>query len=71
MVELTMEARVAYKEMIATLERESAEEENKSDCVPIKAHSQESNQQDTDKTPPLESDEDVPNYSRFLVFLLL
>ncbi|XP_048359580.1 selenocysteine insertion sequence-binding protein 2 isoform X2 [Sphaerodactylus townsendi] len=62
MVELTMEARLAYKEMIAGLQRESAGEENESDCTHSKTHYEESNIQDAGKAPFLESDEDVPNY---------
>lgn len=57
-----MEARLAYKEMIATLERESAEEEDKSDCTHMKTHYSEK-PEDCGEVPLPESDEDVPNYS--------
>ncbi|XP_061481923.1 selenocysteine insertion sequence-binding protein 2 isoform X2 [Rhineura floridana] len=62
MVELTMEARVAYKEMIAAFEKESAEEENESDFVHLKTHDRERSQLDIAEAPLPESDEDVPNY---------
>ncbi|XP_062985511.1 selenocysteine insertion sequence-binding protein 2 isoform X2 [Elgaria multicarinata webbii] len=62
MVDLTMEARQAYKEMIAALEREPSEEENESDCAPLKAHYSESSPLDTGEVPLPESDDDVPDY---------
>ncbi|XP_053152564.1 selenocysteine insertion sequence-binding protein 2 isoform X2 [Hemicordylus capensis] len=61
MVELTMEARLAYKEMIAALERESAEEGSESECARTQPHPRES-LQDTAEMSLQESDEDVPNY---------
>ncbi|KAJ6669656.1 hypothetical protein lerEdw1_000205 [Lerista edwardsae] len=61
MVELTVEARLAYKEMIAALERESAEEESESDCARVKTLCSE-RPQDSSEGPLPESDEDVPNY---------
>ncbi|XP_003216544.2 selenocysteine insertion sequence-binding protein 2 isoform X2 [Anolis carolinensis] len=62
MVELTMEARQAYKDMISALERESAEEESGSDCTPSKNPYSESRPLDTVEVPPPESEEDVPDY---------
>ncbi|XP_015264584.1 PREDICTED: selenocysteine insertion sequence-binding protein 2 [Gekko japonicus] len=62
MVELTMEARLAYKEMIATLQQECAGEEKESDCTNSKINFRESNLQDAGKAPSPESDEEVPNY---------
>ncbi|XP_066474530.1 selenocysteine insertion sequence-binding protein 2 isoform X2 [Tiliqua scincoides] len=61
MVELTVEARLAYKEMIAALERESAEEEGKNDCARLKTHCS-GRPQDSGQVPLPESDEDAPNY---------
>lgn len=63
MVDLTMEARLAYKEMIATLQGECADEENESDCTNSNISYRESNLQDASKGPSPESDEEVPNYS--------
>lgn len=63
-----MEARLAYKEMIAAL-RESADEENESDCTSSKISNKESNLQDPGKAPSPESDEEVPNYSKFFPFV--
>nr|XP_060618015.1 selenocysteine insertion sequence-binding protein 2 isoform X1 [Anolis sagrei ordinatus] len=62
MVELTMEARQAYKDMISALERESAEEENGSDYTPSKTPYSESLPVDTVEVPPPEPEEDVPDY---------
>ncbi|KAH0628187.1 hypothetical protein JD844_009035 [Phrynosoma platyrhinos] len=62
MVELTMEARQAYKEMISALERESAEEENGSDCTQSKTPYSESSPLETFGVPVPESEEDVPDY---------
>nr|XP_056704513.1 selenocysteine insertion sequence-binding protein 2 [Euleptes europaea] len=62
MVELTMEARSSYKEMIAAVQRDCAGEENESDCTRSKTDDSENNLQDVVKAPSPESDEDVPNY---------
>ncbi|XP_044302251.1 selenocysteine insertion sequence-binding protein 2 isoform X1 [Varanus komodoensis] len=62
MVELTMEARKAYKDMIAALEREPTKEENGSDCVPAKAHCGANSPVATGDAPLPEHDEDVPDY---------
>ncbi|XP_034955829.1 selenocysteine insertion sequence-binding protein 2 isoform X2 [Zootoca vivipara] len=63
MVELTMEARLAYKEMIAALQKESAEEEKESDSAQLKTLCREPSPLDGGEAPLLpESDEDVPNY---------
>ncbi|XP_072848476.2 selenocysteine insertion sequence-binding protein 2 isoform X1 [Pogona vitticeps] len=62
MVELTMEARLAYKEMIAALERDSAEEKNESACPDLTTNPGESSQRDTREVHLPESDEDLPDY---------
>ncbi|XP_015746216.2 selenocysteine insertion sequence-binding protein 2 isoform X2 [Python bivittatus] len=61
MVELTMEARLAYKEMISALERESSEEVKQSDCV-LQTHQKENCALDTTIVPLQEPEDDVPNY---------
>ncbi|CAI5787013.1 Ribosomal_L7Ae domain-containing protein [Podarcis lilfordi] len=62
MVELTMEARLAYKEMIAALQKESAEEEKESDSANLKTLCREPSPLEAGEVPLPESDEDVPNY---------
>ncbi|XP_042311705.1 selenocysteine insertion sequence-binding protein 2 isoform X2 [Sceloporus undulatus] len=62
MVELTMEARQAYKEMISALERESAEEENGSDYTQSKTPDSENSPLETFVLPAPQSEEDVPDY---------
>ncbi|XP_077200619.1 selenocysteine insertion sequence-binding protein 2 isoform X2 [Paroedura picta] len=62
MVELTMEARSAYKEMIAALQRESAGEEDESDGTNSRIYYREDNLQDAGKVLSPESDEEIPNY---------
>ncbi|XP_033020050.1 selenocysteine insertion sequence-binding protein 2 isoform X2 [Lacerta agilis] len=62
MVELTMEARLAYKEMIAALQKESAEEEKESDSAHLKTLCREPSPLEAAEAPLPESDEDVPNY---------
>ncbi|XP_070598916.1 selenocysteine insertion sequence-binding protein 2 isoform X2 [Erythrolamprus reginae] len=61
MVELTMEARLAYKEMISTLEKESTEEVKQSDCT-LETHQKENCALDNGIVPLQESEEDSPNY---------
>ncbi|XP_034265924.1 selenocysteine insertion sequence-binding protein 2 isoform X1 [Pantherophis guttatus] len=61
MVELTMEARLAYKEMISTLEKESSEEIKQSDCA-IQTHQKENCALDNGIVPLQVSEEDSPNY---------
>lgn len=62
MVQLTVEARTAYKAMIAALEEEAAEEGSE------KCNStHEESLPETSKAPHVESDDDVPNYSECLV----
>ncbi|KYO20653.1 selenocysteine insertion sequence-binding protein 2 isoform A [Alligator mississippiensis] len=57
MVQLTVEARTAYKAMIAALEEEAAEEGSE------KCNStHEESLPETSKAPHVESDDDVPNY---------
>ncbi|XP_074851173.1 selenocysteine insertion sequence-binding protein 2 isoform X2 [Carettochelys insculpta] len=63
MVELTMEARHAYKEMVAALEEEAAgggRSEKHSTIVPTQYAEQSSFK--AGKTPHVEFDEDIPNY---------
>ncbi|KAJ7335620.1 hypothetical protein JRQ81_013561 [Phrynocephalus forsythii] len=62
MVELTVEARLAYKEMIAALERDSAEGKNGSADADLKTNPGERSQPDTREVPLPESEEDVPDY---------
>ncbi|KAM3846128.1 selenocysteine insertion sequence-binding protein 2 isoform 1-T1 [Vipera latastei] len=61
MVELTMEARLAYKEMISALEKESSEEIKQSDCT-LQTHQKKYSGLDVVIVPLQESEEDVPNY---------
>ncbi|XP_039217359.1 selenocysteine insertion sequence-binding protein 2 isoform X1 [Crotalus tigris] len=61
MVELTMEARLAYKEMISAVEKESSEEVKQSDCA-LQTHQKENCELDASIVPLQESEEDVPNY---------
>ncbi|XP_063151315.1 selenocysteine insertion sequence-binding protein 2 isoform X2 [Candoia aspera] len=61
MVELTMEARLAYKEMISAIEKESSEETKQSDCA-LQTHQKEICALDTGIVPLQGSEEDVPNY---------
>ncbi|XP_013915417.1 PREDICTED: selenocysteine insertion sequence-binding protein 2 isoform X2 [Thamnophis sirtalis] len=61
MVELTMEARLAYKEMISTLEKESSEDVKQSDCV-LQTDREENCALDNGMVPFQESEEDAPNY---------
>lgn len=64
MVELTMEARLAYKEMISALEKESSEEVKQSDCA-LQTHQKKYCGLDVVIVPLQESEEAVPNYSEF------
>ncbi|XP_026529919.1 selenocysteine insertion sequence-binding protein 2 isoform X1 [Notechis scutatus] len=61
MVELTMEARLAYKEMISALEKESSEEVKQGDCA-LQTHQKENYALDNGIVPLQESEEDAPNY---------
>uniref|UniRef100_A0A8C8RZZ6 SECIS binding protein 2 n=1 Tax=Pelusios castaneus TaxID=367368 RepID=A0A8C8RZZ6_9SAUR len=63
MVELTMEARHVYKDMIAALEEEAAEGEGSEKHSTILATQyEEGSSPKTSRTPHVESDEDIPNY---------
>ncbi|EMP36289.1 Selenocysteine insertion sequence-binding protein 2, partial [Chelonia mydas] len=63
MVELTMEARHAYKDMVAALEEEAAEGGGSEKHSTILTTQYEENSlSKTGKTPHVQSDEDVPNY---------
>lgn len=59
-----MEARLAYKEMISTLEKESSEEIKQSDCA-IQTHQKENCALDNGIVPLQVSEEDSPNYREF------
>ncbi|XP_034629801.1 selenocysteine insertion sequence-binding protein 2 isoform X5 [Trachemys scripta elegans] len=63
MVELTMEARHAYKDMVAALEEEAAEGGgSEKHSTILTTQYEEKSLSETGKTPHVESDEDVPNY---------
>ncbi|KAM7166553.1 selenocysteine insertion sequence-binding protein 2 isoform 1-T1 [Macrochelys suwanniensis] len=63
MAELTMEARHAYKDMVAALEDEAAEGGgSEKHSTILTTQYEEKNLSETGKTPPVESDENVPNY---------
>nr|XP_048705203.1 selenocysteine insertion sequence-binding protein 2 isoform X5 [Caretta caretta] len=63
MVELTMEARHAYKDMVAALEEEAAEGGgSEKHSTILTTQYEEKSLSKTGKTPHVESDEDVPNY---------
>ncbi|KAM9138493.1 selenocysteine insertion sequence-binding protein 2 isoform 2-T3 [Pangshura tecta] len=63
MVELTMEARHAYKDMVAALEEEAAERGgSEKHSTIVTTQYEEKSLSETGKTPHVESDEDVPNY---------
>ncbi|XP_075787994.1 selenocysteine insertion sequence-binding protein 2 isoform X2 [Pelodiscus sinensis] len=65
MVELTMEARHAYKDMVAALEEEAAEgggSEKEKQSIILSTQCEEKSLPKTGQTPHVESDEDVPNY---------
>uniref|UniRef100_A0A8D0GX89 SECIS binding protein 2 n=1 Tax=Sphenodon punctatus TaxID=8508 RepID=A0A8D0GX89_SPHPU len=61
MIELTVEARQAYKDMIAALEREAGEEGSEEHSAQLTTE-HESNLPDTNKAAHTKSDEEVPNY---------
>lgn len=64
MVELTMEARHAYKDMVAALEEEAAEGGgSEKHSTILTTRYEEKSLSKTGKTPHVQSDEDVPNYS--------
>uniref|UniRef100_A0A8C0H986 SECIS binding protein 2 n=1 Tax=Chelonoidis abingdonii TaxID=106734 RepID=A0A8C0H986_CHEAB len=64
MVELTMEARHAYKDMVAALEEEVAEGGgSEKHSTILTSQYEKKSLSKTSKTPHVESDEDVPNYS--------
>ncbi|KAG8130750.1 hypothetical protein E2320_017371 [Naja naja] len=56
-----MEARLAYKEMISALEKESSEEVKQGDCA-LQTHQKENYALDNGIVPLQESEEDAPNY---------
>nr|XP_032628263.1 selenocysteine insertion sequence-binding protein 2 isoform X3 [Chelonoidis abingdonii] len=63
MVELTMEARHAYKDMVAALEEEVAEGGgSEKHSTILTSQYEKKSLSKTSKTPHVESDEDVPNY---------
>lgn len=60
-----MEARLAYKEMISTLEKESSEDVKQSDYVLQTDQTEENCALDNGIVPFQESEEDALNYSEF------
>ncbi|XP_067425424.1 selenocysteine insertion sequence-binding protein 2 isoform X2 [Emydura macquarii macquarii] len=63
MVELTMEAKHAYKDMVAALEEEAAEGGgNEKHSTILTTQYEEKSSPETGETPRVESDEDVPTY---------
>lgn len=73
MVQLTTEARKAYKDMIAALEEEAKAGLRETQPSIVTPESEKNGFLETCKTSSKDSDEDVPNYSKFfsdMVFVL-
>lgn len=67
MVQLTTEARKAYKDMIAALEEEAKAGLKETQPSILTPESEKNGFLETCKTSPKDSDEDVPNYSKFFL----
>lgn len=71
MVQLTTEARKAYKDMIAALEEEAKAGLRETQPSILTPESEKSGSLETCKTSSKDSDEDVPNYSKYLLTCFL
>lgn len=69
MVQLTTEARKAYKDMIAALEEEAGLRETQPSILTPEC--EKNGLLETCKTSSKDSDEDVPNYSKYLLTWVL
>lgn len=67
MVQLTTEARKAYKDMIAALEEEAEEGLRETQPSILTTENGKNGLSETGKTSSKDSDEDVPNYSEYLL----
>lgn len=66
MVQLTTEARKAYKDMVAALEEEAEGRQTETELSIITTEFEKSCLSETGKTPK-NNDEDIPNYSEYLL----
>lgn len=67
MVQLTTEARKAYKEMVAALEEEAEGSQTETELSIITTEFEKSCLSETGKASPSDHDEDIPNYSEYLL----
>lgn len=71
MVQLTTEARKAYKDMIAALEEEAKAGQQETQPSILTPETEKNGLLETCKTSSKDSDEDVPNYSKYLLTWIL
>lgn len=67
MVQLTTEARKAYKDMVAALEEEAEGRQTETKLSIVTTELEKSCLSETGKTSSRDQDEDIPNYSEYLL----